>query len=132
MLSNLVWYLQTSDEVTDERLASKESIPREKIHENLHGGNLLVEDEKISTDARIVDVGLHGSCDNDISNVMNTFATRKRPWYNRAHDINDINLAKVFVMTRTPLLKKKDRGKSLNCQQNFSSGSTVHPEVFSE
>ncbi|POG80856.1 kinase-like domain-containing protein [Rhizophagus irregularis DAOM 181602=DAOM 197198] len=92
-----------------------------KIHRNLHGGNLLVEDEKVSTDARIADVGLHGPCNNDINNgsiqrygvlpyvapevlrgdncniasdiysfgiVMNTLATGKRPWYNRAHDIN--------------------------------------------
>ncbi|PKC67531.1 kinase-like protein [Rhizophagus irregularis] len=92
-----------------------------KIHGNLHGGNLLVEDEKVSTDARIADVGLHGPCNNDINNgsiqrygvlpyvapevlrgdnyniasdiysfgiVMNTLATGKRPWYNRAHDIN--------------------------------------------
>jgi len=33
-----------------------------KVHKNLHGGNLLIEDEKISTDARISDVGLHGPC----------------------------------------------------------------------
>ncbi|RIA90087.1 kinase-like domain-containing protein [Glomus cerebriforme] len=33
-----------------------------KFHRNLHGGNLLVEDEKISTDARIGDVGLYGPC----------------------------------------------------------------------
>ncbi|PKY22195.1 kinase-like protein, partial [Rhizophagus irregularis] len=92
-----------------------------KIHGNLHGGNLLIEDEKVSTDARIADVGLHGPCDNDIRNgsiqkygvlpyvapevlrgdnyntasdiysfgiVMNTLATGKRPWYNKAHDIN--------------------------------------------
>ncbi|CAB5386288.1 unnamed protein product [Rhizophagus irregularis] len=39
-----------------------------KIHRNLHGGNLLVEDEKVSTDARIADVGLHGPCNNDINN----------------------------------------------------------------
>ncbi|GES99774.1 kinase-like domain-containing protein [Rhizophagus clarus] len=39
-----------------------------KIHGNLHGGNLLVEDEKVSTDARISDVGLHGPCDSDINN----------------------------------------------------------------
>ncbi|CAB4392076.1 unnamed protein product [Rhizophagus irregularis] len=31
-----------------------------KVHKNLHGGNLLIEDEKISTDARIGDVGLYG------------------------------------------------------------------------
>ncbi|CAB5198479.1 unnamed protein product [Rhizophagus irregularis] len=34
-----------------------------KVHKNLHGGNLLIEDEKISTDARIGDVGLYGPCD---------------------------------------------------------------------
>src|SRR6266480_4882736 len=36
----------------------------DKIHKNLHGGNLLIEDEKISTDARDVDLhtGLHGPC----------------------------------------------------------------------
>jgi serine/threonine protein kinase len=90
-----------------------------KIHGNIHGGNLLIEDEKVSTDARIADVGLHGPCDNDNSSiqrygvlpyvapevlrdgnyntasdiysfgiVMNTLATGKRPWYDRAHDIN--------------------------------------------
>ncbi|PKY38843.1 kinase-like protein, partial [Rhizophagus irregularis] len=31
-----------------------------KIHRNLHGGNLLIKDEKITTDARICDVGLYG------------------------------------------------------------------------
>jgi serine/threonine protein kinase len=36
-----------------------------KIHGNLHGGNLLIEDEKVSTDARIGDVGLHGPCNYD-------------------------------------------------------------------
>ena len=35
-----------------------------KVHKNLHGGNLLIEDEKISTDARISDVGLYGPCHN--------------------------------------------------------------------
>jgi serine/threonine protein kinase len=90
----------------------------EKVHKNLHGGNLLIEDEKISTDARISDVGLYGPCKNKSSNqiygvlpyvapevlrgenyttasdiysfgiIMNTLATGKRPWYNRAHDIN--------------------------------------------
>ncbi|CAB5381650.1 unnamed protein product [Rhizophagus irregularis] len=41
-----------------------------KIHGNLHGGNLLIEDEKVSTDARISDVGLHGPCDNDLNNEL--------------------------------------------------------------
>uniref|UniRef100_U9TTA7 Protein kinase domain-containing protein n=1 Tax=Rhizophagus irregularis (strain DAOM 181602 / DAOM 197198 / MUCL 43194) TaxID=747089 RepID=U9TTA7_RHIID len=91
-----------------------------KIHGNLHGGNLLIEDEKISTDARIGDVGLHGPCNNENKSsnqiygvlpyvapevlrgenyspasdiysfgiIMNTLATGKRPWHNRAHDIN--------------------------------------------
>src|ERR1044071_9879196 len=39
-----------------------------KIHGNLHGGNLLVEDEKVSTDARISDVGLHGPCNYENKN----------------------------------------------------------------
>ena len=91
-----------------------------KVHGNLHGGNLLVEDEKVSTDARIGDVGLHGPCDDEhrkpnqlhgvlpfvapevlrgeiystasdiysFGIIMNTLATGKRPWYDRAHDIN--------------------------------------------
>ncbi|EXX68697.1 uncharacterized protein OCT59_008950 [Rhizophagus irregularis] len=33
-----------------------------KIHRNLHGGNVLIEDEEISTDACISDVGLYGPC----------------------------------------------------------------------
>ena len=35
-------------------------VAEDKAHGNLHGGNLLVEDEKISTDAQISDIGLHG------------------------------------------------------------------------
>lgn len=35
-----------------------------KVHKNLHEGNLLIENEKISTDARIGDVGLYGPCYN--------------------------------------------------------------------
>ena len=89
-----------------------------KVHKNLHGGNLLV-DEKNTTEARISDVGLYGPCDiqhennqvygvlpyiapevlrgenysaaSDICSfgiIMNTFATGKRPWHNRAHDIS--------------------------------------------
>ncbi|RGB42439.1 kinase-like domain-containing protein [Rhizophagus diaphanus] len=87
-----------------------------KFHKNLHGGNLLV-DEKVVTDTRVSDVGLYGPCyyeTNQIYGVvpfiapevlrgenytaasdiysfgiiMNTFATGKRPWYNRAHNIN--------------------------------------------
>ncbi|PKK62336.1 hypothetical protein RhiirC2_790520 [Rhizophagus irregularis] len=34
-----------------------------RVHKNLCRGNLLIEDEKISTDARIGDVGLYGPCD---------------------------------------------------------------------
>lgn len=41
-----------------------------KVHKNLHGGNLLIEDEKISTDARIGDVGLYGPSYN-IKNIKN-------------------------------------------------------------
>jgi len=42
-----------------------------KVHGNLHGGNLLIEDEKISTDARIGDVGLHGPCYYDENKSLN-------------------------------------------------------------
>ncbi|CAB5386674.1 unnamed protein product [Rhizophagus irregularis] len=92
-----------------------------KVHKNLHGGNLLIEDKKISTDARIGDVGLYGPCyyhenkksgqiygvlpyiapevlrgedystASDIYSfgiIMNILTTGKRPWHNRAHDIN--------------------------------------------
>src|SRR6266480_1228257 len=91
-----------------------------KVHGNLHGGNLLIEDEKTSTDARICDVGLRGpynydenkmygvlpyvapevlrggnySTASDIYSfgiIMNTLATGKRPWYYRAHDIDLAN-----------------------------------------
>jgi serine/threonine protein kinase len=88
-----------------------------KIHKNIHGGNLLV-DEKVVTDTRISDVGFYGPCYYHETNqiygvlpyiapevlrgenytiasdiysfgiIMNTFATGKRPWYNRAHNIN--------------------------------------------
>ena len=88
-----------------------------KVHKNLHGGNLLV-DKKVYIGTRISDVGLHGPCDRHENNqiygvlpyiapeilrgenystasdiysfaiVMNTLATGKKPWYNRAHDIN--------------------------------------------
>ncbi|RIA92040.1 kinase-like domain-containing protein [Glomus cerebriforme] len=88
-----------------------------KVHKNLHGGNLLV-DEKVTIDTRVSDVGIHGPCsENKSSNqiygvlpfiapevlrgenytassdiysfgvIMNTFATGKKPWYDRAHDI---------------------------------------------
>src|SRR5688572_2556651 len=84
-----------------------------KIHGNLHGGNLLIEDERISMDARISDVGLHGPCHKSSNQVygvvpyvapevlrgerptfasdiysfgiiMNTFASGRRPWFYRA------------------------------------------------
>ncbi|CAB4392060.1 unnamed protein product [Rhizophagus irregularis] len=63
-----------------------------KTHRNLHGGNLLIEDEENSIDARIGDVGLYGPCydheDENSGIIMNTLATGERPWYNRAHDYN--------------------------------------------
>ncbi|CAG8745933.1 18953_t:CDS:2, partial [Racocetra fulgida] len=41
-----------------------EKIHSENLfHSNLHGGNLLIEDETISTDAKIADIGLHGKAD---------------------------------------------------------------------
>jgi serine/threonine protein kinase len=45
-----------------------------KVHGNLHGGNLLIEDEKVSTDTRIGDVGLHGPCnDNENRRANQTY-----------------------------------------------------------
>ena len=88
-----------------------------KVHKNLHGGNLLV-DKKFYIGTRIADVGLYGPCENKSSNqiygvlpyiapevlrgesystasdiysfgiIMNTLATGKKPWYNRAHDVS--------------------------------------------
>ncbi|CAB4392064.1 unnamed protein product [Rhizophagus irregularis] len=52
-----------------------------KIHRNLHGGNLLIEDEEISTEACISDVGLYGPC-----YYHENKNSGQRPWYDRAHD----------------------------------------------
>ncbi|RIB07554.1 kinase-like domain-containing protein [Gigaspora rosea] len=35
-------------------------------HTNLHGGNLLIEDESVSTDAKVADIGLHGPADKSV------------------------------------------------------------------
>ncbi|CAB5153469.1 unnamed protein product [Rhizophagus irregularis] len=40
---------------------------RDLIHGNLHGGNILVENEMDSIDTKIADTGLHGHVDNQIS-----------------------------------------------------------------
>ena len=86
------------------------------IHGNLHGGNLLVENEQDSVDACVADVGLHGPVDEKNSNetygvlpfvapevlkgnpptmasdiysfgmIMWTLSAGIRPWCNRAHD----------------------------------------------
>ena len=42
----------------------------ELIHGNLHGGNILIENEQDSTDACITDVGLHGPADKKNSNEI--------------------------------------------------------------
>ncbi|CAG8719767.1 9467_t:CDS:2, partial [Acaulospora colombiana] len=87
-------------------------------HTNLHGGNLLIEDESVSTDARIADIGLHGPVNESRSSqiygvlpyiapeilrgeapcpasdiysfgiIMCTLATGRRPWSDRPHDSN--------------------------------------------
>ncbi len=87
------------------------------VHGNLHGGNLLVENEQDSIDARIADVGLHGPIDKKNSNdiygvlpyiapeifkgnpltkasdiysfgiIMWTLSAGIRPWCNRPHDL---------------------------------------------
>ncbi|CAG8509309.1 2361_t:CDS:2, partial [Ambispora gerdemannii] len=42
--------------------AGLENIHRSNLyHGNLHGGNIMIEDESISTDGRIADIGIHGS-----------------------------------------------------------------------
>ncbi|POG80859.1 hypothetical protein GLOIN_2v1764099 [Rhizophagus irregularis DAOM 181602=DAOM 197198] len=46
----------------------KESIPRENSRKSSRRKLTCRTDEKVSTDARIADVGLHGLCDNDINN----------------------------------------------------------------
>ncbi|CAB4392000.1 unnamed protein product [Rhizophagus irregularis] len=88
-----------------------------KVHKNVHGGNLLVDGKDV-TDTRVSDVGLYGPCYYHETNqiygvlpyiapevlhgenyntasdiysfgvIMNILAAGKRPWYNRAHDIN--------------------------------------------
>lgn len=89
-----------------------------RVHANLHGGNLLIEDEAVSTDARIADVGLHGPADQPRSSriygvlpfiapevllgekptqasdiysfgiIMYTLASGKRPFSDHSHDFN--------------------------------------------
>jgi serine/threonine protein kinase len=49
---------------------SLEALKEFILSEKSIGGNLLVEDEKASTNARISDVGLHGPCDNDNSSIQ--------------------------------------------------------------
>jgi serine/threonine protein kinase len=73
-----------------------------KVHGNLHGGNLLIEDEKVSTDARIGDVGLHGPCNDDknrranqiyghvIIRIILAFFFLKKKWKN--HTNKEISL----------------------------------------
>ncbi|GBB95365.1 hypothetical protein RclHR1_25190002 [Rhizophagus clarus] len=95
----------------------KEIYFERKTHRNLHGGNLLIDDEM---DVRISDMGIYGPSYNlenrnlnqiygvlpyiapevlrgknytaasDIYSfgiIMYTLATGKKPWYNRAHNI---------------------------------------------
>ncbi|CAG8600272.1 10436_t:CDS:2 [Ambispora gerdemannii] len=41
--------------------AGLENIHRSNLyHGNLHGGNIMIEDESISTDGRVTDIGIHG------------------------------------------------------------------------
>ncbi|CAG8771407.1 4446_t:CDS:2, partial [Ambispora leptoticha] len=44
--------------------AGLENIHRSGLyHGNLHSGNIMIEDESISTDGRIADIGIHGPVD---------------------------------------------------------------------
>ncbi|CAG8587753.1 9355_t:CDS:2 [Ambispora gerdemannii] len=97
--------------------AGLENIHRSDLyHGNLHGGNVMIEDESISTDGRIADIGIHGlvnvtsnksygvipyiapeillgetqSKEADIysfSVIMWSLAAGKKPFAERAHDI---------------------------------------------
>ncbi|CAG8672357.1 5032_t:CDS:2, partial [Ambispora gerdemannii] len=50
-----------------------ENIHRSNLyHGNLHGGNIMIEDESISTDGRIADIGIHGSVDTPYNNELPT------------------------------------------------------------
>ncbi|CAI2172746.1 16167_t:CDS:1 [Funneliformis geosporum] len=90
----------------------------ELIHKNLHGGNLLVEDNQNFIDIHITDMGLYGPTDNKDSNdiygvlpyvapeilqgnsqtkesdiysfgiIMWTFSAGIRPWCNRPHNLS--------------------------------------------
>ncbi|CAB4388420.1 unnamed protein product [Rhizophagus irregularis] len=46
----------------------KESIPRENSRKSSRRKLTCRTDEKVSTGARIADIGLHGTCNNDINN----------------------------------------------------------------
>ncbi|RIA90086.1 kinase-like domain-containing protein [Glomus cerebriforme] len=65
-----------------------------KFHRNLHGGNLLIEDEKVSTGARIAqigDVGLYGPCydiENQSSNQIYGVLPYLAPEVLRGEDYN--------------------------------------------
>ncbi len=89
----------------------------ELIHGNLHGGNVLVEDEQDSVDAHVGDTGLHGPIDKENSNeiygvlpyvapeilkgnpptiasdiygfgiIMWALSAGIRPWFDRPHDL---------------------------------------------
>ncbi|PKY38852.1 hypothetical protein RhiirA4_451932 [Rhizophagus irregularis] len=61
--------------------------------------NLLIEDEKISTGARIGDVGLYGPCD---YHEDNNNSAGKRPWYDRAHDHYSAKSICVEITEDTP------------------------------
>ncbi|PKK70884.1 hypothetical protein RhiirC2_779109 [Rhizophagus irregularis] len=48
----------------------KESIPRENSRKSSRRKLTCRTDEKVSTGARIADIGLHGTCNNDINNEV--------------------------------------------------------------
>ena len=75
-----------------------------KVNGNLHGGNLLVEDEKVSTDARIGDVGLHWPCDdehkrpNQKYGVLPFVAPELLLGANAASDIYSFRIIMIFYL----------------------------------
>ena len=48
------------------------------VHGNLHGGNILIENEMDSIDAKIADTGLHGPVDEQILSSKNLWRSTIR------------------------------------------------------
>ncbi|CAG8597699.1 4149_t:CDS:2 [Gigaspora rosea] len=95
-----------------------------KFHSNLHGGNLLIEDETISTDARIADVGLHGPCLRpDIDELIKDIPNLYRELMERCWDPNPSNRPTALELNN--LL-----GKWIICICDDPNPSPISEEFF--